>query len=444
MEKLSPRNAFHVLLLSLLMLSITARAAEITKLPGQPEDVRFAQYSGYVSIKEEKRLFYWLVEASTDAEHKPLLLWLNGGPGCSSIGYGAFQEIGPFRVLPNGKLSKRQFSWNTEANLLFLDSPSGVGYSVRSVVEPAGDNSTAMDSYAFLNKWLEVFPKFKYRDFYLAGESYAGHYVPQLAQVIVNHNNGLTRPKINLKGFLLGNPTLDPGSGNPGRYEYFWNHGLISDTTYENMRKFCTVDGDPEGCHKAWIEANANEIGDVNGYNIYVRPCGNNSTQDLMYRNGDDFCLETDTVKYMRRKEVQESFHVQTSYVPLNYTLCSEWNVQIRYSKSDTKSSVLPILKELIGTHLQIYIYSGTTDATVPLSTTRRNIAALKLKVQKKWYPWNHNDQLAVWIEVYEGLTFVAVMGSGHEVPMYLPSQAHALFRSFLSNAPMPKAPFKQ
>lgn len=117
---------------------------------------------------------------------------------------------------------------------------------------------------------------------------------------------------------------------------------------------------------------------------------------------------------------------------------------------------------------MSIFLSSGTTDATVPLSATRRNIAALKLKVQKKWYPWNHNDQvsycnqlnksfhtvihdslklgslvtqLAGWIEVYEGLTFVAVMGAGHEVPMYLPSQAHALFKSFLSDAPMPKAP---
>ncbi|KAI6672347.1 hypothetical protein NL676_000253 [Syzygium grande] len=258
MEKLSPRSASHVLLLSLLMLSITAREAdaEITNLPGQPEDVIFSQYSGYVSIDQNKKLFYWLVEASTDADLKPLLLWLNGGPGCSSIGYGAFQEIGPFRVLPSGKLSKRQFSWNTEANLLFFDSHSDVGYSVRSVFEPARDNST-------------------------------------------------------------GNPTLDRPTGDPGRYEYIWNHGLISDTTYENMWNFCTVDGDPEGCHKAWIEANTNEIGDVNGYNIYARPCGNNTAQKW-----EDFCLETDPVTYTKRKEVQESFHVDTSYIPLNYTLC--------------------------------------------------------------------------------------------------------------------------
>jgi len=76
-------------------------------------DVSFAQYSGHVTINEKKKLFYWLVEASSDAESKPLLLWLNGGPSATTIGYGAFQEIGPFQFLPDGKLFKRQFAWNT-------------------------------------------------------------------------------------------------------------------------------------------------------------------------------------------------------------------------------------------------------------------------------------------------------------------------------------------
>ncbi|KAL3745537.1 hypothetical protein ACJRO7_014622 [Eucalyptus globulus] len=75
-------------------------------------DVSSAQYSGHVTTNEKKKLFYWLVEASSDAESKPLLLWLNGGPSASTIGYGAFQEIGPFQILLDGKLFKRQFAWN--------------------------------------------------------------------------------------------------------------------------------------------------------------------------------------------------------------------------------------------------------------------------------------------------------------------------------------------
>ncbi|XP_056158980.1 serine carboxypeptidase 24-like [Syzygium oleosum] len=384
MGRLASPDAFHLLLLSLLMSSVAARtsiddaaSAKITRLPRQPKDACVAQYSGYVRISERKKMFYWLVEASSDADSKPLLLWLNGGPGCSSIGYGAFQEIGPFQVLPNGKLAKRQISWDTEANLLFLDSPFGVGYSVRSIVEQDGDNSTAMDSYAFLNKWLEVFPKFKYREFYLAGESYAGHYIPQLAQVIVNQNKGIARPIINLKGLLLGNPSLDKATGDPAKWEFYWNLGLLSDTTYENMRKFCSVDRASEGCSKAQKEAGDNEMGVVNIFNVYTRPCGDNSIQDLMYRDGNEFCMDADTVKYLKRKEVQECFHVDTSYIPLNYTLCSEPRVKLIYSKSDKETSVLPILKELIETRLRIWIYRWDPVINLPTPTARVDVPFL-------------------------------------------------------------------
>lgn len=89
----------------------------ITELPGQPENVGFSQYSGYVTANAEagRALFYWLVEApeTRNPESRPLVLWLNGGPGCSSIAYGASEEIGPFRIRPDGKtLYLNPYSWN--------------------------------------------------------------------------------------------------------------------------------------------------------------------------------------------------------------------------------------------------------------------------------------------------------------------------------------------
>jgi len=86
----------------------------ITKLPGQPENVVLSQYSGYVTVNEEagRALFYWLVETQPSTS-KPLVLWLNGGPGCSSIAYGAAEEIGPFRINPDGKsLYSNPYAWN--------------------------------------------------------------------------------------------------------------------------------------------------------------------------------------------------------------------------------------------------------------------------------------------------------------------------------------------
>lgn len=89
----------------------------IIELPGQPKNVSFSQYSGYVTVNKQagRALFYWLVEspASRGAGSRPLVLWLNGGPGCSSVAYGAAEEIGPFRIMPDGRtLFTNPYSWN--------------------------------------------------------------------------------------------------------------------------------------------------------------------------------------------------------------------------------------------------------------------------------------------------------------------------------------------
>ncbi|KAK7853232.1 serine carboxypeptidase-like 40 [Quercus suber] len=140
----------------------------IERLPGQTQ-VNFSQYGGYVTVDK------------------------SAGPGCSSLAYGAMQELGPFRVHSDGKtLYKNKFSWNYVANVLFLESPAGVGFSYSNTTKDystSGDRRTARDNYVFLLNWLKRFPEYKNRDFYVAGESYAGHYVPQLAHTILFHRD---------------------------------------------------------------------------------------------------------------------------------------------------------------------------------------------------------------------------------------------------------------
>ena len=93
------------------------------------------------------------------------------------------------------------------ANVLFLESPAGVGFSYSNTTSDYGENGdsrTAEDSYVFLVNWMDRFPEYKGRDFFIAGESYAGHYVPQLAHTILQHNN----THINLKGIMVSNYLL--------------------------------------------------------------------------------------------------------------------------------------------------------------------------------------------------------------------------------------------
>ncbi|KAJ0522478.1 putative carboxypeptidase D [Helianthus annuus] len=184
-------------------------ADKISRLPGQPRGSKFNQYSGYVTVDPHhgRALFYYFAESIHRPSQKPLVLWLNGGPGCSSIGGGTMMELGPFRVNNDGKtLSINKYSWNKVANMLFLESPAGVGFSYSnksSDYKTPGDAQTAKDSFTFLINWLERFPEYKTRDFYIAGESYAGHYIPQLAQLIIRSNEDDKHTFINLKGIAV-------------------------------------------------------------------------------------------------------------------------------------------------------------------------------------------------------------------------------------------------
>ncbi|XP_031381299.1 serine carboxypeptidase-like 27 [Punica granatum] len=447
---------FLFLLLSdCFCLSSSSGAQEsdrITELPGQPRNVGFAQYSGYVTVNQQagRALFYWLVESpvSRGPASRPLVLWLNGGPGCSSVAYGAAEEIGPFRIRSYGKtLYSNPYAWNNLANILFLESPAGVGFSYTNTTSDlytAGDNRTAEDAYIFLVNWFERFPQYKHRDFYITGESYAGHYVPQLSQIVYERNKGIKNPAINFKGFMVGNAVTDDYHDYIGTFEYWWTHGLISDSTYKALRVACDSGSSQHpsiDCMKALTIAEA-EQGNIDPYSIFTRPC--NSTGSLKQNlrghypwmsRAYDPCTERYSQSYFNLPEVQKALHANVTGIPYPWKTCSDI---VGNYWADSPLSMLPIYKELIAAGLRVWVFSGDTDAVVPLTASRYSIDALKLPTLTNWYPWYDNGKVGGWSQIYKGLTFVTVTGAGHEVPLHRPRQAFILFRSFLANKPMP------
>ncbi|WVZ51475.1 hypothetical protein U9M48_002620 [Paspalum notatum var. saurae] len=448
-------------------------ADRISRLPGQPADVDFPMYSGYVTVDERagRALFYWLQEVAVEAQPAPLVLWLNGGPGCSSVAYGASEELGAFRIRPDGAtLFLNRYRWNTAANILFLDSPAGVGYSYTNTTSDlynSGDMRTARESYTFLVKWFERFPQYKYRDFYITGESYAGkqpdnnctwHYVPQLSQLVYQNNKGVKNPVINFKGFMVGNAVTDDYHDQVGTFESWWNHGLISDATYRLLEAVCVHDSAQHPsppCNAAYDTA-TEEQGDIDPYSIYTPTCNETSPSSSSnstamttkrrrankgryrwMRGSYDPCTENHSTVYYNRPEVQRALHANVSGA-VNYTwaTCSD---TINENWGDSPRSMLPIYKELIAAGLRIWVFSGDTDSVVPLTGTRYSIDALGLPTDVSWYPWYDNKQVGGWSQVYKGLTMVTVRGAGHEVPLHRPRQALILFRHFLHGEPMPR-----
>ncbi|KAI9117604.1 hypothetical protein K1719_011770 [Acacia pycnantha] len=442
-----------LLLLASCCSSWPVEEHRIKQLPGQPP-VGFTQFSGYVTVNRRhgRALFYWLTQATSSPHNKPLVLWLNGGPGCSSVAYGASEEIGPFRINKTGSsLYLNKYAWNREANILFLESPAGVGFSytnTSSDLKTTGDKRTAQDALIFLIRWMSRFPHYKYREFYIAGESYAGHYIPQLAKQIYDYNKA--HPQIiNLKGFIVGNALTDDYCDGIGTITFWWSHALISDLSYHSILKYCnfTSENTSKKCDDAVSYAVNHEFGKIDTYSIYTPPCPtwhNDTLRYIRFKNtmlhrisGYDPCTEHRAEKYYNRPEVQQAMHANVTSIPYKWTACS--NVLLRNWK-DSPVSVLPIYKELIAAGLRIWVFSGDTDSVVPVTATRFSLNHLNLTIKIRWYPWYSGGQVGGWTEVYEGLTFATVRGAGHEVPLFQPRRAFTLFKSFLAGKELPKS----
>lgn len=413
----------------------------------------FAQYAGYVNANEVsgKALFYWFIEAVEDPDSKPLVLWLNGGPGCSSIAYGEAEEIGPFHIKADGKtLYLNPYSWNQVANILFLDSPVGVGFSysnTSSDILNNGDKSTAEDSLEFLLKWFERFPQYKGRDFYLTGESYAGHYVPQLSQAIVRYNSALKEKAINLKGYMVGNALTDDYHDHLGVFQFMWSAGLISDQTFKQLNLLCDYQSfihTSDSCDNI-LDVASEELGNIDPYSIFTATCPNNviKSNRLLKRmhvvghvsEKYDPCTEEHSVVYFNHPEVQRALHVDPARAPSEWSTCSD---VVNGNWKDSPLTVLDVYQELINSGLRIWMFSGDTDAVIPVTSTRYSIDALNLTTVSPWHAWYDDGQVGGWTQEYAGLTFVSVRGAGHEVPLHKPKLALALIKAYLSGTSLP------
>ena len=221
--------------------------------------------TGYIDIPGSSRsLFYTFETSQRNPDLDPLVLWLNGapllcsprvlslcvltprpgGPGCSSLGGGWMSELGANFPDSTGTLHPNPYAWSRLANILYLESPAGVGFS--SFADPAdatvGDARTAADARLFLLGFQQKFPQFASSPLYVAGESYGGHYVPTLAKAILDGNVGLAQGApgyINLEGIMVGNAWTNAAMDNQGAADHWHGHYHISTATHQAMLDNC-------------------------------------------------------------------------------------------------------------------------------------------------------------------------------------------------------------
>jgi len=159
-----------------------------------------------------------------------LIIWLTGGPGCSSE-IALFSENGPFKVNPdNETLRINPYSWNNVANILYVDQPLGTGYSTATEVDQ-NETQIAADFYVFLQEFIDAFPQYKGRDFYITGESYGGHYIPAISANILR-TGGLN---LNFKGIGIGNGLVSVYYQYPEYATFAYENGLVDETLYNSL-----------------------------------------------------------------------------------------------------------------------------------------------------------------------------------------------------------------
>ena len=207
------RHQYAALLATCLLGSASALLQEVS-----PSlcDADVQQYSGYFTLTTgtklaQKHYFYWFFEARNQPETAPVLLWMTGGPGCSSA-VALFGENGPCHVSPDGSFTtKNNFSWNEVANIIFIDQPAGTGFSYGLGMDH-NETSVANDMYDFLQQFFTAHPKYSANPFYTFGESFAGHYVPAVTHKIWQMNQQLHagQVRIPLVGTAIGNGLVDP------------------------------------------------------------------------------------------------------------------------------------------------------------------------------------------------------------------------------------------
>jgi carboxypeptidase C (cathepsin A) len=406
--------------------------------------------------------------------------------------------MGPFRPKEDLSLRLHPFSWNKVSNMLFVESPAGVGFSYSDNAKvdlSTDDDFVAEDNYNVLLSFYERFPEYRSNDLYLSSESYGGHYIPTLAQRVVDRNNDDPSTHMNVKGLLIGNPFTDYYSAFPAAMETFWGHQLISKITYDQYNKLCPS---PEvfsvDC-ATFIRKTYKEMGSINRYALDYPVCSaltggllpavassqrtrllqtqlellegesglsghskkkksisfSSFSTNKQVRTGggpgedppiDDVmrpCEEQWLQEYLRLPAVQQATHVRADLAVAPWTWCSD---AIDYDRNNFFVSTAPIYNELIdkteASPLQILIFSGDDDAVCSTLGTQKWIWDLRVQKEETpaeiWKTYVYKGQTAGYLTKWKKshFTFLTIHGAGHEVPTYKPEIALDMFTKYL------------
>ena len=368
-----------------------------------------AQYSGYLNATDGTRLHYWFAVASEgNWKTKPVVLWLNGGPGSSSL-LGWLQELGPLLINHAGGLMENPYAWTKQANFIALESPAGVGYSYCTAYPNCtnDDASTALDARVALQDFFtSKFPELASNEFYITSESYGGVYGPTLAKEILDH-----APDINIQGLAVGDPCTDYPSQKQSM-DMLWyahKHGLVPDDDFDLLYNTCGHRVPSFLSRNKWIRKENKWIQErrLSSENetcalarrkfLATTSKGISQSWDLSYVNeldiqADAAALDWDLpgtlnnyqAVYLRRDDVKAALHVEESPShtwpgpPDGWSYTSIYNA---CNDAPQNKSMIDIYREIAPKLKNTVVFNGDSDPCVSYEGTRNAIQSVGFDV---------------------------------------------------------------
>ncbi|XP_065202376.1 venom serine carboxypeptidase-like [Planococcus citri] len=368
-------------------------------------------HSGFLTVNEStnSNLFFWFFkQSSSEWSSRPVILWLQGGPGSSSL-FGLFTENGPFQV-KKGKLVESKYSWIKLYNVLYIDNPIGTGFSFTTDYYVTTEQEVGQHLFDALIQFFTLFPELRKNKFIISGESYAGKYLPALGYAIYKGNPKASN-SINLQGIFVGNGWTDPE--NMQDYAtHLHRLGLIDRKQklivqqYEEDAKILIRNALWGNATNAWSEALESFLKFSNFSCVYdytrENYCGGHSYFDII--NTDEF---------------RKAIHVgQTDY--------KGWSKEVHlHLGDDMGKSIRPQIEELLEEY-PIMFFSGQLDIIVAHYLTSNFINQLHWSgadeySEAKRNMWYVNDHLAGYYKTYGNLKEALVRNAGHMVPSKRP-----------------------
>ncbi|XP_042429649.1 serine carboxypeptidase-like [Zingiber officinale] len=400
---------------------------------------QLGHYAGYYRLEHTHaaKMFYFFFESrgkSTD----PVVIWLTGGPGCSSE-LALFYENGPFKIANNLSLVWNDYGWDKVSNIIFVDQPTGTGFSYSTDLRDLryGEKGVSNDLYDFLQAFFKEHQDFLNNDFYITGESYAGHYIPAAAERVHTGNKEKQGLKLNLKGFAIGNGLTDPSIQYGAYADYALEMGIITERAHNSINKIyplCQL-GIKLCGSSGVISCAASLVVCESIFNSIMLLAGDINYYDIRKKCEGSLCYDFSNMeKFLNQESVRKVLGVGNrkfvSCSPLVYrAMITDWMKNLEVG--------IPALLE---DGIKLMVYAGEYDLICNWLGNFRWVSSMEWSGSQIFNEtaltqFKVDGKEAGLFKTFGPLTFLKVHDAGHMVPMDQPKAALQMLEKWMEGS---------